>query len=103
MAADEVVCRRFPDSDMTGAIKRLAGNIRRKPAISFELPKRFETEGSITVKINRGIFPVWCFLAGWKAIDCPLMLLREGVIQVVFAGTTAKRTSQHSLIFLPHT
>jgi hypothetical protein len=36
-----------------------------------------ETEGSITVKINRGTFPVWFFLATLKAIDCPQMRMED--------------------------
>jgi hypothetical protein len=36
-----------------------------------------ETEGSITVKINRGTFPVWFFLAALKAIGCPQMRLED--------------------------
>jgi hypothetical protein len=36
-----------------------------------------ETEGSITVKINRGTFPVWFFLAALKAIGCPQVRLED--------------------------
>jgi hypothetical protein len=36
-----------------------------------------ETEGSITVKINRGTFPVWFFIAALKAIGCPQMRLED--------------------------
>ena len=36
-----------------------------------------ETEGSITVKINRGTFPVWFFLAALQAIGCPQVRLDD--------------------------
>ena len=36
-----------------------------------------ETEGSITVKINRGTFPVWFFLAALKAIGCPQVRMED--------------------------
>ena len=36
-----------------------------------------ETEGSITVKINRGMFPAWFFLASLTAIGCPFVRLED--------------------------
>jgi hypothetical protein len=36
-----------------------------------------ETEGSITVKINRGGFPTWFFLAALNAIGCTLVRLED--------------------------
>ena len=36
-----------------------------------------ETEGSITVKINRGGFPTWFFLAALNAIGCPQVRLED--------------------------
>jgi hypothetical protein len=36
-----------------------------------------ETEGSVTVKINRGAFPAWFFFASMKAIGTHTVRLRE--------------------------
>ena len=36
-----------------------------------------ESEGSITVKINRGGFPTWFFLAALNAIGCPQVRLED--------------------------
>jgi hypothetical protein len=36
-----------------------------------------ETEGSITVKINRGTFPVWFFIAALAAIGCSQMRMDD--------------------------
>ena len=36
-----------------------------------------ETEGSITVKINRGTFHMWFFIVELKAIGCPKMRLED--------------------------
>jgi Domain of unknown function (DUF6471) len=36
-----------------------------------------ETEGSITVKINRGGFPTWFFLAALSVIGCPQVRLED--------------------------
>lgn len=36
-----------------------------------------ETEGSVTVKINRGTFPTWFFLAGLVAIGCPVVRVED--------------------------
>jgi hypothetical protein len=36
-----------------------------------------ETEGSVTVKINRGAFPAWFFFAAMKAIGTNTVRLHE--------------------------
>lgn len=36
-----------------------------------------ETEGSVAMKINRGAFPTWFFLASMKAIGCPAIRLDD--------------------------
>ena len=36
-----------------------------------------EPEGSVTVKINRGAFPAWFYLAAMKAIGTHTVRLRE--------------------------
>jgi Domain of unknown function (DUF6471) len=36
-----------------------------------------ETEGSVTVKINRGTFPAWFFLASLTAIGCPIVRVED--------------------------
>ena len=36
-----------------------------------------ETEGSITVKINRGGFPAWFLIAALEAIGCHSLRLQE--------------------------
>ena len=45
---------------------------RRLSAMGIE-----ETEGSVTVKINRGAFPTWFFLASMKAIGCQTVRVDE--------------------------
>lgn len=49
-----------------------------------ELAKRLtemglpETEGSVTVKINRGTFPAWFLMAAMKAIGANTLRLHNG-------------------------
>ena len=56
------------------AKRYLKAELKRRDVTYEELAERLsamgipETEGSITVKINRGTFPAWFLLAGMKAI-----------------------------------
>ena len=36
-----------------------------------------ETEGSVAMKINRGAFPTWFFLASMKAIGCSAVRVED--------------------------
>ncbi|KAA1057069.1 DUF6471 domain-containing protein [Azospirillum argentinense] len=54
----------------------LKAELKRRDVTYEELARRLtamgieETEGSITVKVNRGTFPTWFFLASMQAIGC---------------------------------
>ena len=59
----------------------LKAELKRAGVGYAELAKRLtemglpETEGSITVKINRGAFPAWFLLATMRAIGTPILRL----------------------------
>ena len=62
--------------------KRLMKSELKRADVGYaELAKRLsemgltETEGSITVKINRGSFPAWWLLAVMRAIGAPTLRL----------------------------
>lgn len=61
----------------------LQAELKRRGVTYADLARRLtdmgirETEGSITVKINRGTFPVWFFLAALNAIGCPQVRLED--------------------------
>jgi Domain of unknown function (DUF6471) len=56
----------------------LKAELKRQGVTYAELARRLttmgwsETEGSVTVKINRGTFPVWFFMAALEAIGVDL-------------------------------
>ena len=67
-----------------GLTKRhLKAELKRASVGYVELAKRLtdmglpETEGSITVKINRGTFPAWFFFAAMHAIGVHVVRLGE--------------------------
>jgi hypothetical protein len=61
----------------------MKAELKRHDVTYEELARRLsemgieETEGSITVKINRGAFPTWFFLASMKAIGCPSVRMED--------------------------
>ena len=61
----------------------LKAELKRREITYAELSRRLgaigidETEGSITVKINRGQFPTWFFVATLKVIGCSLVKLDD--------------------------
>ena len=61
----------------------LQAELKRRGITYAELARRLtleglpETEGSITVKIGRGTFPVWWFLAALNAIGCAQVRLED--------------------------
>jgi hypothetical protein len=61
----------------------LQAELKRRGVTYADLARRLtdmglpETEGSITVKINRGTFPVWFFLAALNVIGCPQVRLED--------------------------
>lgn len=70
--------------EWAGRSKRfMKAELKRRDVTYEELARRLsemgieETEGSITVKINRGAFPTWFFLASMKAIGCPAVRVED--------------------------
>lgn len=68
----------------TSFSKRLLKTELKRAGVGYaELAKRLsemglpETEGSITVKVNRGAFPAWFFFAAMKAIGAHTVRLEE--------------------------
>jgi len=57
--------------------------LKRRNVTYEELARRLsemgieETEGSVTVKINRGTFPTWFFLASMTAIGCAAVRMAD--------------------------
>jgi len=63
--------------DWADRTKRLfKAELKRRDVTYEELARRLsemgieETEGSVAMKINRGSFPTWFFLASMKAVGC---------------------------------
>lgn len=70
--------------EWAGRAKRfMKAELKRHDVTYDELARRLsamgieETEGSVTVKINRGAFPTWFFLASMKAIGCPAVRVED--------------------------
>ncbi|HYD69432.1 DUF6471 domain-containing protein [Azospirillum sp.] len=70
--------------EWAGRAKRfMKAELKRYDVTYDELARRLsamgieETEGSVTVKINRGAFPTWFFLASMKAIGCPAVRVED--------------------------
>lgn len=67
----------------TLAKRHIKGELKRAGVGYADLAKRMtemglpETEGSITVKINRGAFPAWFFFAAMKAVGVHTVRLHE--------------------------
>ena len=63
--------------------RHLKAELKRADVGYAELAKRLtemglpESEGSVTVKINRGAFPAWFLLATMKAIGVATLRLHE--------------------------
>lgn len=63
------------------AKRYLKAELKRADVSYAELARRLtemglpETEGSITVKINRGGFPAWFLIASLESIDVPSLRL----------------------------
>ncbi|AWK85964.1 DUF6471 domain-containing protein [Azospirillum thermophilum] len=57
--------------------------LKRRDVTYDELARRLsemgieESEGSVAMKINRGTFPTWFFLASMKAIGCPAVRVED--------------------------
>ena len=57
--------------------------LKRRDVTYEELARRLseigidESEGSVAMKINRGAFPTWFFLASMKAIGCPAVRVED--------------------------
>lgn len=57
--------------------------LKRRDVTYDELARRLsemgieESEGSVAMKINRGAFPTWFFLASMKAIGCPAVRVED--------------------------
>jgi len=70
--------------EWAGLAKRhLKAELKRADVGYAELARRLsemglpETEGSITVKINRGAFPAWFLFATLRAIGCTVLRLGD--------------------------
>jgi hypothetical protein len=67
----------------TLAKRHIKAELKRAGVGYVELARRLsdmglpETEGSVTVKINRGAFPAWFLLATMHALGVPTVRLRE--------------------------
>jgi hypothetical protein len=67
----------------TLAKRHIKAELKRAGVGYAELAKRLtelgltETEGSVTMKINRGAFPAWFLLATMHALGVPTVRLRE--------------------------
>ena len=67
----------------TLAKRHMKAELKRAGVGYVELAKRLtemglpETEGSVTVKINRGAFPAWFFFAAMKAVGAHTVRLHE--------------------------
>ncbi len=65
------------------AKRHLKGELKKQGIGYAELAKRLteaglpETEGSVTVKINRGAFPAWFFFATMRTIGAHTVRLHE--------------------------
>ena len=63
------------------AKRYLRGEMARAGVRNAELAKRLtdmglpETEGSVQVKINRGVFPAWFLIAALTAVGCNMLRL----------------------------
>ena len=61
----------------------LKAELKRAEVTYEELARRLaemgiqETKGSVTVKVNRGAFPAWFFLAAMKAIGADQVRLED--------------------------
>lgn len=71
------------DEWATRSKRFMKAELKRHGVTYEELARRLtdmgieETEGSVTVKINRGAFPTWFFLASMKAIGCPAVRVED--------------------------
>jgi hypothetical protein len=70
--------------EWAGRAKRFfKAELKRRDVTYEELARRLsemgidETEWSVAMKINRGAFPTWFFLASMKAIECSLIRLDD--------------------------
>ncbi|HEY0833644.1 MAG TPA: DUF6471 domain-containing protein [Azospirillum sp.] len=70
--------------DWSGRSKRFfKAELKRRDVTYEELARRLtemgieESEGSVAMKINRGAFPTWFFLASMKAIGCPAVRVED--------------------------
>ena len=67
----------------THAKRHLKAELKRSGVGYTELAKRLtemglpESEGSVTVKINRGAFPAWFYFAAMKAVGTHTVRLHE--------------------------
>jgi hypothetical protein len=67
----------------TLAKRHIKAELKRAGVGYAELARRLtemglqETEGSVTVKINRGAFPAWFLFAAMHALGVPTVRLRE--------------------------
>jgi hypothetical protein len=67
----------------THAKRHMKAELKRVGIGYVELAKRLtemglpETEGSVTVKINRGAFPAWFYFAAMKAVGTHTVRLHE--------------------------
>lgn len=81
--ADQRTERKIKDMWTLRSKRFLQAELKRRGITYAELARRMselgvrETEGSLTVKINRGTFPVWFFFAALKAIGCPQVRLED--------------------------
>jgi hypothetical protein len=71
------------DHWQTLAKRHLKAELKRADVGYAELARRLteaglpETEGSVTMKINRGAFPAWFFFAVMHAVGCHVVRLGE--------------------------
>ncbi|ALG72560.1 hypothetical protein VY88_17575 [Azospirillum thiophilum] len=70
--------------EWAGRSKRFfKAELKRRDVTYEELARRLsemgmdESEGSVAMKINRGAFPTWFFLASMKAIGCPAVRVED--------------------------
>jgi hypothetical protein len=83
LASSETAQKTNKDFWATRSKRFLQAELKRRGITYAELARRMtenglpETEGSITVKIGRGGFPTWFFLAALNAIGCPQVRLED--------------------------
>lgn len=79
----EVMGMEAKDEWASRAKRFFKAELKRRDVTYDELARRLtamgieETEGSITVKVNRGTFPTWFFLASMQAIGCPAVKVED--------------------------